>query len=212
MYNLLFKISRKANFGFLLLAIHPRSALRTTGWLKSFRKSSVIDCDNNPIPWWTYSFIDFIKERINNDLRVLEFGCGYSTIWLSNKVREVISFEDYPDWAFKISKMTNTNSKIIGVKSISEYSDYSESIQGSFDILIIDNLGNRIECALQNLPHLNNKGIVIWDNTDGKDWQVIKDLMSNKGFNEISFTGMVAQELNQSKTSLFYRPENCLNI
>jgi hypothetical protein len=212
MYNLVFNLFRKINLGFLILTIHPKSALITSGWFKSFRKKSVIDRNNNPIPWWTYSFIEFISERINNDLRVLEFGCGYSTIWLSNRVKEVIAFEDYPKWADSISKRINSNSKIVAVKSISVYNDYSSHITGDFDILIIDNLGNRIDCAMQNLRHLNNNGVVIWDNTDGPDWQEIKVLMGKNGFKELSFTGMVAQELNQSKTTLFYRPNNCLNI
>lgn len=194
------------------MAIHPKSALTTSGWFKSFRKKSVIDRNNNPIPWWTYSFIEFISERINNDLRVFEFGCGYSTIWLSNRVKEVIAFEDYPKWADSISKRINPNSKIIGVESISAYNNYSLHITGDFDVLIIDNLGNRIDCAMKNLCHLNDNGVVIWDNTDCPDWQEIKVLMGKNGFKELSFTGMVAQELNQSKTTLFYRPNNCLNI
>lgn len=212
MYNRIFNLLRKANLAFLLIAIHPKSALITTGWFKSFRKKSVIDKNNNPIPWWTYSFIDFISGRVNNQMRILEFGCGFSTIWLSFKAKEVVSFEDYPAWATAISKRINTQSKIINVKSIAKYVDYKDSISGLFDILIIDNLGNRIDCAKQNLIHLNNTGVVIWDNTDGLDWTEIKDLMSQKGFKEISFTGMVAQELNQSKTTLFYRPVNCLGI
>jgi len=62
------------------------------------------------------------------------------------------------------------------------------------------------------LTHLNETGIVIWDNTDGPDWNEIKSLMTSNGFKEISFTGMVPQELNQSKTTLFYWSKNCLNI
>ena len=212
MYNLIFNLLRKANLAFLLLAIHPRSALRTTGWFKSFRTKKVIDNNNMPIPWWTYSFIDFLKDRLNNKLKVLEFGCGYSTIWLSFIVNEVVALEDYPKWAKNIAGRISENSKIIGVKTITDFQDYAHHIKGKFDILIIDNLGNRIDCAMQNLTHLNSEGVVIWDNTDGPDWPDIKNLMANKGFKEISFTGMVAQELNQSKTTLFYRTENCLKI
>jgi len=49
-------------------------------------------------------------------MRILEFGCGYSTIWLSNRVKEVVAFDDYPAWASAISKKINKNSKIIEVK------------------------------------------------------------------------------------------------
>jgi len=212
MYKLFFKLIRKANLGFLLLAFHPRSALKTTGWFKSFRKEKVIDKNNQPIPWWTYSFNDFISDKLTDELRVLEFGCGYSTIWLSKRVKEVIAFEDYPQWANTISKRINPASKIIEVKSIALFSEYEDQITGKFDILIIDNLGNRIDCAKRNLQHLNESGVVIWDNTDGSDWFQIKELMLMNGFKDISFTGMTAQELNQSKTTLFYKSNNCLNV
>ncbi|MDF1561297.1 MAG: hypothetical protein P1P83_13990, partial [Bacteroidales bacterium] len=81
-----------------------------------------------------------------------------------------------------------------------------------FDILIIDNLGNRMQCAIHNLKHLKADGVVVWDNTDGPDWGAIKLYMENHGFREVSFTGMVAQELSLSRTTIFYKANNCLNI
>jgi hypothetical protein len=69
-----------------------------------------------------------------------------------------------------------------------------------------------METAKKHLKYLNEQGVVIWDNTDGPDWLVIKNYMSENGFKAISFTGMVPQELNMSKTTLFYKSNNCLNI
>lgn len=212
MYNLIFNTLRKLHFGVFLLVLHPRSALREYGWFGSFRKKKVIDKHGKPIPWWTYSFIDFISDRLKPGMKVLEFGSGYSTIWLSNLGLYVDAVEDYPSWAAEISAKLNVSSKIISVNSIANYAEYSESLSDSYDILIIDNLGNRMECLLNTISHLNAAGVVIWDNTDGPDWPEIKRTLQNLDFREVSFSGMVAQELNNSKTTLFYRTNNCFGI
>ncbi len=212
MYKLLFKISRKLGLAPILLLLHPRSALKTTGWLGSFRTSSVIDNSGKAIPWWTYSFIDFIDAKLDKPLHILEFGCGNSTIWLSKKGMHVTAFEDYPEWAKSIRPKLKSNSKIIEVDSILKFDDFEHLITGNFDVLIIDNLGNRMETAKRHLKHLNEQGVVIWDNTDGSDWLDIKNYMNENDYKEISFSGMVPQELNMSKTTLFYKSDNCLSI
>jgi hypothetical protein len=212
MYELLFMVFRKLGLAPFFLAIHPRSALKSTGWLRSFRTSSVIDNSGKPIPWWTYSFIDFIDSKLEKPLHILEFGCGNSTIWLSNKGMHVTAFEDYPEWAKSIRPKLKSNSKIIEVDSIPKFDDDEHLITGNFDVLIIDNLGNRMETAKKHLKYLTEQGVVIWDNTDGPDWLDIKNYMSENGFKAISFTGMIPQELNMSKTTLFYKSNNCLNI
>ena len=78
--------------------------------------------------------------------------------------------------------------------------------------MIIDNLGNRMDCTKWNLSHLKDNGVVIWDNTDGSDWNEIKSFMNTNGFKEISFAGMIPQELSYSRTTIFYKEKNCLNI
>ena len=154
-----------------------------------------------------------ISHRLTVEMRILEFGCGASTIFLSQRVKEVVSFEIDSEWAKKTREsIKNGAIKIIDVKDLSDYSSYLDMINGKYDILIIDNLGDRMQCAANNLRHLKDNGVVIWDNTDGPDWTDIKSFMSKHSYKEISFTGMVAQELSYSKTTLFYRENNCLNI
>lgn len=195
-----------------MLLVHPKSALKKYGWFKSFHLKKVINKNGDAIPWWTYSFIDFISDRLNSEMRVLEFGCGGSTIYLSSRVKEVVSIEDYQEWAEKTSKLIGSGSKIIVVSAIEKYFEYQNMIEGNFDILVIDNLGDRMKCVGLNLKYLNDSGVVIWDNTDGTDWCIIKNYMASYGFKDLSFSGMTAQELASSRTTLFYKEKNCLNI
>ncbi len=212
MRNFVWKLIRFMRLGPLMLYVHPKSALRRVGWFESFHKKKVVDSAGQAMPWWTYSFIDFISERLNDDLRVLEFGCGSSTIFLSKRVAEVVAVEDYPYWVKEIKGLIDASSRIIEVDSIDDYGGYKDSIEGQFDILIIDNLGNRMNCLLNNMGFLNSSGVVIWDNTDGPDWSEIKGYMNGVGFKDISFSGMTPQELALSRTTLFYRDVNCLSV
>jgi hypothetical protein len=208
----LWKILKFFRTGPLMLFIHPKSALLKTGWFRSFHSQRVIDKNGNDIPWWTYPFIDFIDERLNKRLRVLEFGCGGSTIWLNRRVKEIVSVENNSAWAEVIKKKIGSGVNIISVEEIEDIKSYIHRIEGLFDIIIIDNQGNRMKCAINSIPLLNNGGVVIWDNTDGDDWPAIKQFFSQMNFFEISFSGMVAQELSLSRTTLFYRQDNCLYI
>ena len=77
--------------------------------------------------------------------------------------------------------------------------------------MIID-AGDRISCGKNSIKFLNDSGVVMWDNTDGKDWPEIKEIFTKQSFKEISFTGMIPQEFMLSRTTIFYRKNNCLKI
>jgi hypothetical protein len=210
--NFIWSATRFLHLGGSMLQIHKKSALKLRGWLISFNKKKSVDINGNPIPWWTYSFIDFLQTRLNNTIRVLDYGSGSSTIWLGSRVKEVISIENYSTWAEEISKQTSPNVTVHCVKEITDFSAYLDSISGKFQIIIIDNLGNRMDCAFHSMQFLADNGVIIWDNTDGSDWDIINNFMKARGFKEISFTGMTAQEVCLSRTTVFYKEHNCLGI
>ncbi|MEJ2506834.1 MAG: hypothetical protein P8Y81_11300 [Ignavibacteriaceae bacterium] len=47
-----------------------------TGWLPSFKSGKPVDFNLEPIPWFTYAAIDFLKGKLNKNLSVLELGSG----------------------------------------------------------------------------------------------------------------------------------------
>ena len=49
-----------------ILAFNSKGYLDEVGWFNAFDSQAPVDQDHNPIPWVTYSFIDFIKERLKN--------------------------------------------------------------------------------------------------------------------------------------------------
>src|SRR5258707_11961351 len=56
------------------------------GWTNSVATENVVGLSNKPLPWVTYPFIEFIAERLKNNLEIFEFGCGNSTLYYADKV------------------------------------------------------------------------------------------------------------------------------
>lgn len=206
------KLIRLAGLGPLMLRIHPKSALSKLGYWRSFRKRLPVDAVGNPIPWWTYGAIAFLDERIQPSLRVLEFGCGYSTLWLSSRVNKVLSLETDTYWGRIVSSQVGPNVLIVPIHSLKDAAKRLQEDRGQFDIGIIDASINRMGCAELAVQALSERGIVVWDNTDWPEWPQFKDFMGRQGFREISFLGMAAQEVQMSRTTIFYRDQNCLGI
>ena len=207
---IVWKIIRAMDMAYLVLRLHPNSALLQDGWFRSFRENKPVDRSGRPIPWLTYPFIKFIESRLTQDLRVFEYGCGNSTIWFSRRVAEIISVEHDSLWAQQISPQLPSNSKII-VRDLSN--GYVEEINnhGLFDIVIIDGR-KRLECCHKCLDSLAPNGVVIWDDSNLSDFIEGRSVLSRYDFRELSFCGMVPAIFISSQTSILYRNDNCLGI
>ena len=103
----------------------------------------------------------FLKKHLKNNQKVLEWGCGSSTISISNLVKEVHSIEHNKDWYDNInSKISNTNVNLYLCEPDNEYVEggHCGTLQqfetyikkplelGKFDLIFIDGRA-RIECA-----------------------------------------------------------------
>ena len=210
----IWSLIRKARLGGLLLQIHPKSFLRRRGWFFSFSQRCSIDLEGNPIPWWSYAANDFIEDRLSPSMKILEFGAGSSTLWLSRLVDSVLSIENDAGWVERLRPELSDNVTLVYLeKPECLNSDYIPNyFREGFDMMVIDPLAHRINCAKSGLPFLKKNGVVVWDNTDGPDWSAIKSLMVENGFKEISFSGLGAQEVAAFRTTVFYRPDNVFGI
>ncbi|MDC3030214.1 hypothetical protein OA178_00370 [Candidatus Pelagibacter sp.] len=83
-----------------------------SGHFLSSIQSKAVDKKNKPIPWYTYSCIDFLYTLNFKDKKILEFGSGQSSIWWSNLSNEVHSLEDKDHYLNKILKLEIKNLKV----------------------------------------------------------------------------------------------------
>lgn len=195
-----------------LCSLYHCGYLKDMGFFESVRKKDSIDKDGNPIPWFTYSAIDFLKTRLNKSMKVLEYGCGNSTLWLAERVKSVISIEHNKSWFEKVNRIKPKNAILI-LKELNS-GDYSREIlnyYNHFDVIVIDGR-DRIRCAKNSLNALKENGVIVWDDSNRKDYETGYDFLKRNGFQRIDFWGIGPTVAIKFCTSIFYKRTNCLDI
>jgi hypothetical protein len=135
------------------------------GHYRTSRRWECIDKDDNPIPWFTYPAIEYLKQIDLSDKTLFEYGSGYSTLFWAQRCQQVISVEDDREWHNKISKRLPSN---VQYKLLIDKAEYVSAIQHcsrALDIIVIDGKYRR-ECAAVARDKLAEDGFMILDNSD----------------------------------------------
>lgn len=200
-------------FAFYQLVLAKQSYIRYTGWIESLKRGYPCAANGSEIPWINYPTIAILKERLNKNLSLFEFGSGYSTIFYANLVKTVISVEHDQSWLdFIKSKMPNNVFLIYREEDIDgKYCRSITEFDQSFDVVIVDGK-DRINCVKQALTKLSEEGVIILDDTGRKEYIEIIDYVKQKDFLNLSLEGLKPSSRKVQKTTIFYRQSNCLNI
>ncbi|MCQ8118230.1 hypothetical protein [Methylomonas rosea] len=84
------------------------------------------NCILDEKPWMSFPVIKFLEKIINNDFRVFEYGSGGSTLFFSQRVKELVSVEHDRNWYQVVKEMLanrgciNINYKLV----IPTYTDH----------------------------------------------------------------------------------------
>jgi hypothetical protein len=196
-----------------LLSHGHKGYLDTIGWFKAFDSQQAIDGEGLPIPWVTYSFIDFIKPRLHKDLSVFEYGSGNSTLFYAQRVRNVVSVEHDETWYRKIVKEKAPNAEMIFCRldMAGAYSKKAASLDQKFDIIIVDGR-DRVNCCKQGINGLTERGVIVLDDSERKTYNPARLFLLQQGFKELSFSGISPGLFYEKATSVFYKANNCLDI
>lgn len=197
----------------MLVSMNSSGYLKEIGWINSFKNKMPLDKDSNPLPWVTYGFIDFISERLNNDMCIFEYGSGNSTLWYSSKVRSVISVEHDRNWYNSIQSQMPKNVSI-NYKKLEydgDYCKFSNTINESLDIIIVDGR-DRVNCIKNALNNINDDGIIVLDDSEREAYKEGIEFLTNNNFKRIDFWGISPGVFFKKNTTIFYRKINCLGI
>jgi hypothetical protein len=198
---------------FSLLSHGHKGYLDSIGWFRAFDNQQAVDGDGQPIPWVTYSFIDFIKLRLTKDLSIFEYGSGNSTLFYAKNTRRVVSVEHDDAWFRKIVNQKADNAEMIFCKLdlTGEYSRKAASLDEKFDIIIVDGR-DRVNCCKHSVNGLSDKGVIVLDDSERKNYNEARVFLKEKGFKELSFSGISPGLFYEKATSVFYKANNCLDI
>lgn len=92
-----------------------------------------------------------------------------------------------------------------------EYSKQIVHFANDVDLVVIDGR-DRVNCAKRCAEHLNPRCAIIWDNSDRTKYTEGFDILVKAGYKRLDFFGHGPIKTKPWCTSIFYKPENCLEI
>jgi hypothetical protein len=196
-----------------LLGFKTGGYLYDIGWVNSIKTQTVVDQLNNPLPWVTYPFIQFIAQRLNNTLEIFEFGGGNSTLYYAGRAASVNGVENDGFWYDKIKNTMPLNVKLFYCELVygEDYCKYAIKTNKEYDIVIVDGR-DRVNCCINSLAALKSTGVIVLDDSERKNYAPALNFLADNGFKKIDFWG-IAPMVNYLKcTTIFYRDNNCLGI
>jgi predicted O-methyltransferase YrrM len=94
------------------------------------------------IPWLTETATQFLEQLFikNPNAKVLEFGCGGSTIWMSQRTTNLITIEHDPTWFQDVSKFLKDHNLVADIRLMPRpYNVVCDTLSAnSFDLILVD--------------------------------------------------------------------------
>lgn len=123
------------------------------------------------LPWIPFSAINKLQTILTQEFVVWEVGAGFSTIWLSYRVKKVVSIEASEEWFENLNLIIknegHTNVDLRLEWQGEKMSDFSELPDESLDLLFIDG-GPRGSCLRNGFSKVKHGGYIYLDNWDSK--------------------------------------------
>ena len=157
------------------------------GWKRAHKEGRPVDSEGHAIPWYTYPAIEFLRTLDMRNCRVFEYGCGNSSIFLAQRVKEIFAAENDPAWAKEVGQAMVRNLTIITVPEKTAYVNSPYSVGGKFDIMIVDGRYRR-DCAEVAGQLINDDGFIIFDNADW--YPAACASLRDRGWLQIDFSGL----------------------
>lgn len=189
--------------------------LREEGWLRSYREGRPVTRSGEPLPWYTYSAIEFLEERLPRDATVFESGAGNSTLWYAQRCARVVSVDPNREWAERIAAVAPANVEVVFRGHPSDKDGYLSEIASRslrWDVVAIDSAW-RDESGKVAVENLSDRGVIVWGNSRLPAFSgYMRDMFGQAGFKEVPSGGLVPIVPSFDRTSILYRPGNCLGI
>ena len=193
---------------------------------KSIFENTSVDKFGNPIPWFSYPAIEYLKQLDFSKKTIFEFGAGNSTLFWSNNAKKIISVEDNKKWFNQISKNNKPNIHLVLRESKSEYCNEIFRYNKKFDVIVIDGKYRDI-CSLNAVKKIKNNGIIILDDSERisafPDYQIAIKAFKKANLIQIDFCGFnpindytkatsffITRNFNFKALNNWYQPKNII--
>jgi hypothetical protein len=195
---------------FKLLAFAQRGYLRDIGWFHALENIYLKDNRGDLIPKLSYPMIMLLNKVLSKEMKVLDFGTGFSTAYFAQKCEDVTVFEYSPFWNIIMSHRLPEN--VSWVLTESEKSDFINQ-KDLYHILLIDCKNSRKAEALSlGLKKIKSNGVIIVDDSEDMLESDLFNLIQSKGYKRLDYWGIYPEEFNNKCSTLFYKEDNIIRI
>ena len=198
--------------GALKLVANRRSFIQRSGWLRSYATGTSVGPEGQPVPWYTYSAVDFLDSRDLSALDVFEYGSGNSTLWWAARCREISSVEHDLGWyeIVQPSLPAGTQYQHIDVDS-GEYHLAADRWATTPNLIVVDGQ-LRNQCIDIAIKCISPQGVIVLDNAEREEYADGRSALADAGFREVAFVGQGPINTTEWTTSIFYRDNNVLGM
>jgi hypothetical protein len=157
-------------------------------------------------PWWVWDAIRFVNQQLQHDDRVFEVGSGYSSLWLAQRCREVLSIEESLAWKeqvyFEAKRFGLTNVKLLNGDSRELFTRYLGN-EGR-EVVVIDSPRDRLSIFHDLVACAAKPRLIVYDDTDRiENRDALQDLVA--GYQANVFRGFKPQTVHACETTIFVR-------
>ena len=117
------------------------SYLRKSGWFESIEEGIPVTCDGEPIPWFSYPTIEFLRNCVTEEHSVFEYGSGSSTPWFEKRAERVVAVEQSEYWYDFVNKRLSDGGELILGSDDESGSLIPEGEE--YDIIVADGIGKQ---------------------------------------------------------------------
>jgi len=178
---------------------------RDYGHLASVRSRLATDRAGNPLPWYTYPAIDYLRQLDFRTKTIFEYGSGMSTLFWASIAGRVVSVEDDEQWFDSISARVPSNAAVTLQPDLAEFPAMIHRTNEQFDVIVVDGPARgrtRLKCCREALTTLRSGGLIILDNSD---WLPESSrLLREHGLLQVDMTGFAPICGHVQTTSLFF--------
>lgn len=212
MINKITSILKNFTLSRALLSYIETGYLYEIGWINSYNQKLPIAKDGSPLPWVTYSFIEFIRNKITN-LEIFEYGSGNSSFFYTRYCKHLTSVEHEKEWYDKLLSTIPKNMTLIfaELSDGEKYATSSVDTGKKYQMVIVDGR-QRVNCIMKSINALTEDGVIILDDSERKEYIVGINFLKKNGFKAIDFWGISPGLFYNKSTSIYYRTNNCIGI
>ncbi len=187
--------------GEMYLAVCNHILRSQYGFVRSADEQRPIDGRSRPLPLYTYPAIEFLAQFDYGDKRVFEYGAGSSTLFWMERAGRVVSVENDRTWYERLKSVVRGNVEL-RLEEDDGYPFCIESYDEAFDVIIIDGIGYRYDCAALAIKKLAPGGVIVLDNADW--YPRSAEMLRQSKLLQVDMSGFKPTESHTSTTSLFF--------